>query len=328
MTVIASTLSLLLAAQDATPAAPAPSSSCELTDNACKARQFIEKAAKAQPPQRALYLFTAHRSYVALFAKTGDARHLCAARVNFDRSLAVKGQSDQQRASFEKSRAELEALEQKHAPRCEASPKRTRPRPEKVAQAVGPGPAAASAPAVPAAATTAAPDDTREENTALLSARSESPVTDGLLDVSVARVSLRPARATALEIPKVVNPRQTRVPGRPLVIAGGATLGLGLLLSGVAGYAGARVADVSRRAFDNYEEARGQGDAEALAVSADLRRQFDRWLPVTVSAAVVGATAVIVGAILVRVGVRKMKQEPSRAALVPVHGGLAIHARF
>ena len=49
---------------------------------------------------------------------------------------------------------------------------------------------------------------------------------------------------------------------------------------------------------------------------------------VAVSTAVVGTTAVLVGAVLTRVGVRRMRQGPARTALVPVPGGLAIHARF
>jgi hypothetical protein len=326
MTALASTLTLFLAVQDAMPAATTTASStCELTDNACKARLFIDKAAKAAPPQRAMYLFTAHRSYVALFAKTGDARHLCAARMNFDRSLAVKGQSDQQRASFEKSRTELEALEQKHAPRCEVSRKRNRPRPEKVAEAVSPEPVG-TAPAGPEP-TSAAPEKAREVATAMLDAGPELPAEAGLLDVPTARTELRPVRAVPLEVPKTAFLRPARVPGRSLVIAGGTTIGLGLALTGVAGYAGVRVADASRRAFDNYEQVQGQGDADALATQASLRRDFDRWLPVTVSTAVVGTTALIVGAVLVRMGVRRMR-DPLRAALVPVPNGLAIHARF
>lgn len=244
--------------------------------------------------------------------------------MNFDRSLAVKGQSDQQRASFEKSRAELEVLEQKHAPRCEAPRKRNRPRPEKVAEAVRPE-SVGTVTAGPEP-TSAAPEKDREVATAMLDAGPELPAEAGLLDVPTGRTELRPARAVALEVPKA-SARRAPKPGRPLVIAGGTTLGLGLVLTGVAGYAGVRVADASRRAFDNYEQVQGQGDADALATQASLRREFDRWLPVTVSTAVVGTTALIVGAVLVRMGVRKMR-DPLRAALVPVPNGIAIHARF
>lgn len=316
MIALASTLTLLLAAQDVTPASgtSTTSSTCELTDNACKALLFIEKAAKAPPAQRALYLFTAHRSYVALFAKTGEARHLCAARVNFDRSLAVAGQSDPQRASFEKSRAELEGLERLHGARCEASRKRSKVPSTKVAQA----------PPVEAAPASVA--DSSEVVAALLEV--ESPAPDGLLEVPAARTREVPARAAAVEAPTVAVPRRASVPGRPLVIAGGTTLGLGLALAGIAGYAGSRASDASRKAFANYEQNQGMGDVDALAEQAKLRREFDRWLPVALSTAIAGTTAVIVGAVLVRVGVRKMRQGPSRAALVPVPGGLAIHARF
>ena len=320
MNAFASMLTMLLAAQDVTPAATTSAArTCELTDNACKALLFIEKAAKAPPTQRALYLFTAHRSYVALFAKTGEARHLCAARVNFDRSLAVAGQSEQQRASFEKSRVELEGLEQRHGARCETSRKRSKVASTKVAQAAVPAPLSETAPT---------PLVDASEVAVLLGAEAESPAPDGLLDVPAARTTQVPARAAAVEAPTIAVPRRTSVPGRPLVIAGGTTLGLGLALAGIAGYAGSRASDASRKAFANYEQNQGMGDVEVLAEQAKLRREFDHWLPVALSTAIAGTTAVIVGAVLVRVGVRKMRQGPSRAALVPVPGGLAIHARF
>ena len=104
--------------------APAEAPTCELTDNACKAQQFIDKSRTAPPGARALYLYTAHRSYLALFAQSGKVQDLCAARASFDRSVGVQGQSEGQRASFEAARAELEALEQQFGARCGVTAKR------------------------------------------------------------------------------------------------------------------------------------------------------------------------------------------------------------
>jgi hypothetical protein len=324
MSVLIGSLYLLLTAQDVQPAAsPAPlRTPCELTDNACKAEEFVEKSKRAAPALRATYLFGAHRSYLAAFAKTGEPRHLCAARKSLDRSLAVPGQSAKQLADFQAARPELEALEQKYAIRCDTR-RRARPEAPAIAQNVASTPTQ-----VPAEAPAVAPQP-------------EPP--DGLLAVPVVASSNRVIRPvahrqrvdatrpvdTARSPGPIVAPRRDASrPGRPLIIAGGTTLGLGLALVGVAGYAGSRVADSSRAAFDLYEQSQGLGNADSLAAQASLRREFDRWLPVTVGTAIAGTTAVIVGAVLVRVGVRRMKQDPSRAALVPVPGGLAIRARF
>ena len=136
--------------------------------------------------------------------------------------------------------------------------------------------------------------------------------------------SHRPVQTAQPEGP--ATPGRTSMPGRPMIIAGGTTLGLGLVLTGVAGYAGSRVAEASRASFDLYDQNQGQGDAEALAEQTQLRNTFHRWDPVTIGTTIAGSAAVIVGAVLVRIGVRRM--QPSRTAVVPVPGGLAIHARF
>lgn len=58
---------------------------------------------------------------------------------------------------------------------------------------------------------------------------------------------------------------------------------------------------------------------------ARWRCEYHRWLPVKVAGTL---GAVVVGAVLVSLGVRRLKNQPSRMALVPAPGGLAIHARF
>ena len=109
----------------------ATTSDCPLTDNQCKARLYERRAAAAPTPaQRALYLHSAHRSYLFLFEKTGDVRDLCEARRTFDASLAVDGQPKEQRAKFEAERDELAAREHQQHARCRSVAKRRVPKPD------------------------------------------------------------------------------------------------------------------------------------------------------------------------------------------------------
>lgn len=290
--------------------APAEAPTCELTDNACKAQQFIDKSRTAPPGARALYLYTAHRSYLALFAQTGKVQDLCAARASFDRSVGVQGQSEGQRASFEAARAELEALEQQFGARCGVTAKRRK--------RVDATPVAALTPA-------AGEGPIEGEPPPLLVEPGGRDRADPKDRLAAARVA-GPPLADAPVGPTPARP--VRPPGRGLVIAGGATLGVGLVLGGIAGYAGSQLAGLARASQDLYENARGQALPEVVGEDSHLRGTYRQWLPVTVAATIAGSSALVVGAVLVRLGVRRHKDGPSRTALVPVPGGLAIHARF
>lgn len=292
-------------------AAPAPT--CEVTDNACKARQFIEKARTAPPKARALYLYTAHRAYLALFAQTGKVQDLCAARASFDRSVGVQGQGDGQRASFEASRAELEGLEKQFGARCGVAAKRRKrvevaPAGERAASEASEVAAVAVTPALPSAAP-AVP----------------VPVALGS-PAAPAPDSLRPQHRA--ELPAPAQPLRNPPRWRPLVIAGGATLGVSFALACVAGYGASQLSVVARASRDLYETVHGQGDAKTLMTEARLRAEYRSWLPMTISTTIAASSALVVGAVLVGLGVRKLKANPSRTALVPIPGGLAIHARF
>lgn len=291
--------------------APAEAPLCELTDNACKARQFIDKSRTAPPGARALYLYTAHRSYLALFAQSGKVQDLCAARASFDRSVGVQGQSEGQRASFEAARAELEALERQFGARCGVAAKR-RKRVE----------------ATPVAALTPDASAGEDEPPPLLAERVE-PGEGEQADPRDTRAPARVPRPLLHDAPERPTPaKPLRPPGRGLVIAGGTTLGLGLVLGGLAGYAGSQLAGLARASQDLYENARGQALPNVVDEDSHLRGTYRQWLPVTVAATIAGTSALVVGAVLVRLGVRRHKDGPSRTALVPVPGGLAIHARF
>lgn len=291
-------------------AAPAPA--CEVTDNACKAREFIDKARSAAPGPRAILLFTAHKSYLALFAQSGKVRDLCAARASFDRSLGVKGQSDSQRARFEAARAELEALEQRHGARCGTSNRRRQP----VAE-------------TPIALTSALPTDAPPAEPPTVTAAASTQVVDRTADL-VAIPAPTAVRGAMLDAPRDLPAPATapRSRGRSMVIAGGTTLGVGLILVGVGGYAGSQLSAVLRASHDVYENAHGQGKIEALGEQERLEGEYRRWLPLTLTTAIAGTSAVVVGAVLVSLGVRRWKTGPSQTAVIPTPGGLAIHARF
>jgi hypothetical protein len=344
MIVIACSLAALLALQEASPPATSPGK-CDLLDNRCKAKLYEKKAAIAGTPKlRGVYLFVAHRSYLALYERGGDTRDLCEARRLFDASLAVKDQSAGQLASFEALREELAVHERERGVQC-ASPGK---RPEKkappiVAEAaakpgakpgaraprtreVAPESAATVAAVAPAftsvdgVAGTLAPDGSPP----LIEVAVPAPASTGVLLPVTARQVEKATAQPGDSIPVVSEVR----PGRRLMITGGVTLGVGLALAGVAGYMGGRLMQTNRAAaallgmIDNF------ASDEQLARNAELNRDYRRMGPQTLALALAGGATVVVAAVLLGVGGRRMARAASRTALVPVPGGLAFHARF
>lgn len=319
---------VVLLAGDVQPQSDASDASCPERDNFCNARRFERLSKSASKPQhRAAWLHGAHVSYVALFDQTGKARHLCAARRTFDQSLAIKGISKQQRVSFESARAELEARERRSGATCPT----TAPR-QQIIQAPKVAELAASRGGSPEEPTLS----TAQEAPRPLPV---APSADGLL-LPVPRRSRASSSLPTPETPRVrppigAGPTMTGVDGRPadptprrLLIAGGLSLGAGIGFAALAGYSGARLAHASRESFELYAENQGRGYAAELAHEDALRRDHARWLPITITTAALSGTSVIVGAVLVAVGKRRVAAVTSRAALLPVPGGLAVHARF
>lgn len=307
MTMIASSLAVVLVLQAATPS----SDTCPLTDNRCKAEQFVQRAATAASPRhRALYLHAAHRSYLALFDETGEARDLCAARRTFDQSLAIQEQPESQRASFEAVREDLTTREQTSGARCGATAKR---------------PAKAGSPSVIAAPRSPDPPLLVAET-----APAPRPV--------VAEPPIEPTPADSADelIPVTPRPQVARMPvraadappGHRLVIAGGVTLGVGLVLTGLAAYMGSRLIRTHRDALDLADRVEGFATDAQLADGDRLERDYRRIGPQTLALALAAGTTVMVAAVLLGVGGRRMARATSRAALLPVPGGLAFHARF
>lgn len=340
MTSIAFPLAALLTFQGAT---PSPARECEPTDNGCKAALFERRAAAAASPKaRALYLHGAHRSYLALFDQTREVKHLCAARKTYEQSLAVEGQPDKQRESFAALLGDLTSREAKQRVQCAHGTKGpARAVPPRVAAASGSSRAASmlEGPAPPSSATTPTTAATTEHARDVESPGSKD--TPGATQ-RTATLMLEPARtsepATAELMPVVRGPRSAdRVrdlpltderPGRRLVIAGGVTLGAGLVLASVAGYMGGRLLATRRGAQELLDEVDGLASVGQTARNDALESDYRRLGPPTLTLALAGGVSVVVAAVLLAVGGRRMARAPSRTALVPVPGGLALHARF
>jgi hypothetical protein len=315
MSMIACFLAVLLAVEGPAPATTSDESSCDVADNRCKAKGFERQAALASSAsQRALYLQAAYRSYMGLYKETDEARVLCEARRAFEKSLAVKGLPASQRTSFEAGRVELESRERQVNARCSSSAKRAR----------APMPQRAEDPA-PLMAVSAAKPETPGRT-------SDGPL--DLLPVSSGnRRSPRPKAALAVRPEELSRPSPAPVAapprhGRPLVIAGSVTLGLGLSLAGVAGYAGGRALEAHREGVELHKQVQGPPDEAARSADAALEREYRRMGSLALGTAVAGGAAVIVGTALVAEGGRRLARTASSTALVPFPGGLAFRARF
>lgn len=316
-------LAVLLALETSTPAVVAVD--CQVTDKRCKAQRSERRAATAPlAEQRALYLLSAYRSYAFLFDEAGDVRDLCAARRVLDASLAVEGQSTAQRASAEAAQVELVAREGKSGARCGRLSRSRR-----VQKPAPPPPLAMKATDPPASSgdgATVAGDPAP----ALLTDEPTTTTTSVALD-SHARAQPDPAVAL-MPIPTRGMPAvprdQAPRPGRRLVIAGGITLGVGVALTATAGYMGRRMTAKRQAYFDLHDTVDGVATLDQEAMGDHLLREYRAMWPQTLALAVAGGTTIVVAAVLAGVGGRRLAHTATRAALIPIPGGLALHARF
>ena len=302
---------------------------CDPTDHGCKARRSELRAASAiEPDHRATYLRSAHLSYLSLFEKTGDVRDLCSARRAFDASLAIKGQSADERARTRRLRGELVAHEKKLTTPCEGVTKRPRvSRPDAplvAASATGPTPSLVVSPA-------RAVDSPGEPPPLLTSSASPEPSPPMVHPSPSSAAGPRPEEALmripnrrTLAKPEPDGPR----PGRGLVIAGGVLLGAGVALTGGAGHLGRRMYETRQEYFTVVDSISGFGTPEQDAKAGGLLADYKAMRTQAVALAVAGGTTIVVAAVLAGVGGRRMARAASRTALVPVPGGLALFARF
>lgn len=343
MTVTACTLAALLVFDAA--AAPGTAQECPLTDNQCKAKLYEQKAARASTPgERALYLHSAHRSYLFLFEKTGDVRDLCAARRTFDASLAVDGQPDAQREHFRTKRDDLVAREREYHVRCgSTTTRRAKPSsPPLATRQSAPASPESGAPE-PQAPMGSSPGEPSDAKVATSSAAADRPPAGGLrlLDdeplspVTVPRPAdtLMPVRVGRMQAVSPVNdPPRGRDgdsrPGRALVIAGGATLGVGVALTAAAGLMGHRMVETRQKIFALDAMVDGYSTPDQKAEGDALKLRYDEMRPPTVALALASGTTLIVAAVMIGVGARRMARIASRTALLPGPGGLVFRARF
>lgn len=112
------------------------------------------------------------------------------------------------------------------------------------------------------------------------------------------------------------------------MIAGSVVLGAGVALTAAAGYVGHRWVETRQKYLDLHAMVDGlattEQDAMASVVLNDYRKAGDQALALAVAA----GTTIVIAAVLVGIGGRRMARAASRTALVPVPGGLALHARF
>ncbi|MCY0989521.1 hypothetical protein OV203_20440 [Nannocystis sp. ILAH1] len=335
MSAASSALSLLLVLQQAAPA------TCPTGDNRCKAELFVRRAKDEATPAeyRAKYLLAAHRLYLGLYDKTGDDRDLCAARRSLDQLR--QAHAEVQPASLAEALTELKTREQLRKPRCtdvrETRPTTSKPQVARVSPPPKSEPARA-APAEPAALQASAAgvrvkDDLLPPLDTDTRPRPEPPPVEPVRPPGEA--APRPGRELRREAPVIAlaptAPGQDAaqvVPGRRLAIAGGLTLGAGLVLGGVAAYAAAKMVDARGDGFTFQETPVDADDTAAFDRDAVLRAEYQKQGNLTLGTAIAGGAAMVVGAVLLGVGARRLARKNSQAALLPVPGGLVLRARF
>lgn len=307
---------------DASPSARA----CEPGDNACKAELFVKRAKKAPTAeQRAKYLHAAHRSYIYLYDETHEARDLCAARRTLDLGLAIAGLSDALRADFEAARDELMSRERAAGVRCGRTSKRPKTDPPLLAAKSSPNERQVDAPATPSLTTADPPAAPPPAPVALQSITEQEEPASG--DETTVRAEQPASGDKLLPVAHSSSTRPTARPGRGLAIAGGVGVGVGLVLTGVAGYLGGRLADTVHTAREFNSQIDGFASDAEIARDAELKQEYRRLGPPTLALALAGGTTLVVSAVLLGVGGRRMARA-SRMAFMPTPGGLAFGARF
>lgn len=331
-------LACLLALQTPTP----PQARCDLTDNRCKAERDLQRARTAKNDEhRARHLFYAHRSYLLHFDQTGDTSVVCKARRAFDESVAIEGQPADQRAAFLAELEDLTSRERKAGVRCRKAPKRPSADPPRLAKKPAKKPTATTATGT-TDETPAAPTSTAGETSTLATTdQPHAPVADPLLPVTRHRADnvsrpattprdVRPAGETRATPPENALPGVWRSPrpGRELLIAGGVALGVGLGLATAAGVMGGRMLDTWRESRALHDNVGSIGTEEQAATDAALLRDYRRHYAPMLATAVLGGSALVIGAVLVGVGAKRLGRVTSHAALFPTPGGLVLRARF
>ena len=112
------------------------------------------------------------------------------------------------------------------------------------------------------------------------------------------------------------------------MLAGSVTLGAGLALSVGAGVMAGRLLGTWREGQALHDGADRYGAPDESARDAELRADYQRIRPPTLALVLTGGSTLVVGAVLVAVGAKRFVRATSRAAVLPMPGGLAFRARF
>jgi len=319
-------------------AVAAPTSAdCALEDYRCKAGRSERRAASPAltPDQRASFLHSAHRSYLFLFDRTGQARDLCDARRTLDASLAVEGQSAEQRQRHEAGHAALASLEHTHAARCARAAK---PRSRKgsnpvvvVSRTAAPSNEAVTDPPPPFLASTIQPSSDEKLRPSTPAINAPTPAINTATPPTTTSPSVAATGPVDALMPvprRRAPPGGERRPGQRLVIAGGVVLVAGLALTGAAGYLGHRMVETRRTVYDLHDTVDGYATNDQDSTAGGLYRDYLAMGRQTLGLALAGGTTVVIAAVLAGVGGRRMARAASRTSFVPTPGGLAFHARF
>jgi hypothetical protein len=155
-------------------------------------------------------------------------------------------------------------------------------------------------------------------------APSETPVMTPVRVERPAEVLMSVPRPRPASTPRA----DARRPGRGLVIAGGVMLSAGVAITGAAGYLGHRMFEAKREYFALHDMVDGLATTDQDTMAGALLRDYRGMVRPTIALAVAGGVTIVVAAVLAGVGGRRMARAASRTAIVPVPGGLALHARF
>jgi len=112
------------------------------------------------------------------------------------------------------------------------------------------------------------------------------------------------------------------------MIAGGVSLGVGVVLTATAGFMGRRMLDTRRELVALGNSVDGYATADQDVRDDALRRDFQAMKPATLALAFGAGATVLVAVLLTSIGGRRMARAASRTALIPAPGGLVFHTRF
>lgn len=313
---------LILAASPA-----ADPSTCAPIDYRCTAEANVVAARTAtSDSERAQRLYRAHRAYLALARSTAPAeraRALCRAAQLLGQVRALPGTELLRQRIVDTARETEDAL---------ADADIGCPLPKKPRKVVHRRVATASSTSTPTTVEHRDPSSLSEPAPVLLDVRTNQPAASTAL---TQRANTMPSSTSTVEqdpradavLPASSSPTPVR-PGRGLVIAGGVTLGAGVALVAAAGVLGYRMSETREDVLALDGMIDGFASAEEAAQGDALVRDYRVMGSQTLALALIGGVTVIVAAILTGVGAKRMARRTTRAALVPVPGGLALRGRF